>query len=57
MKTCENCYYADKCSVAGRRCDDYDRVYGSEYVVLHEYKQALQEREEEYQKVIDEQNS
>lgn len=57
MKTCENCYWFGKCEDASKRCEYYDPVFGSENIVLREYLNDLKEREEEYQKVIDEQNS
>lgn len=57
MKTCNNCMWADKCPDAGRRCEYYDPIIGSENIVMREYKQDLKERAEDYQEVINEQNS
>ncbi len=56
-KTCANCYWVDKCQDKGKRCEDYDPVIGRENVILHEYIVSLKERCEEYQAVVDEQNS
>jgi len=40
MKTCENCYWADKCPDAGKRCEYYDPIIGVENIVLREYEEA-----------------
>lgn len=55
MKTCENCYWADKCSDAGKRCEYYDPIIGSENIALREYMQDLREREQEYKELVREQ--
>lgn len=62
-KNCSNCLWADKCPETQgvnikdtQICEGYDPVYGNG-TAYNEYKRDLQERAEEYQKVIDEQNS
>lgn len=57
MKTCENCYWYEQCEDARERCEYYDPVIGYENIALREYIKDLREREEEYQGIIDEQNS
>lgn len=55
MKTCENCYYADKCPDAGKRCEYYDPIIGEENIVRREYEESLKERVEEYNDLVREQ--
>lgn len=57
MKTCKNCYWAIGCEDARKRCEYYYPLVGNENIALREYENDLRDREEEYQKVIDEQNS
>lgn len=56
MKSCENCYYADKCSEVGQPCEYYDPIYGSKKILFHEYKKDLKIREKEYRNVVEEQS-
>lgn len=55
-KTCVNCYWYEQCPERGTRCEDYDPIYG-EGVAVKEYMQDLKERDEEYRKVVEEQQS
>lgn len=55
MKTCENCYWADKCPDAGKRCEYYDPIIGGENIVRREYEESLKERVEEYNDLVREQ--
>lgn len=55
MKTCENCYWCDQCPDTGGRCEYYDPVEGGESVIIREYLQNLEERQEEYKELIKEQ--
>lgn len=55
MKTCENCFWRDNCRDAGERCEYYDPVEGADSAAISEYRQDLDERNEEYQDLIREQ--
>lgn len=55
MKTCNNCYWADKCADAGRRCEYYDPLFGNDNIALREYKKDLKEREDDYRELVNEQ--
>lgn len=55
MKACENCYWADKCPDAGKRCEYYDPIIGRENIVRREYEESLKERVEEYNDLVREQ--
>ncbi|MGN0819861.1 MAG: hypothetical protein ACI4M6_05640 [Christensenellaceae bacterium] len=57
MKSCENCFYYDTCQEKGEMCEYYDPLYGAEKIAIEEYEKDLAERAEEYQKVVDEQQS
>lgn len=59
MKNCKDCYWYDKCE---DRCDeevecDYYEPLNDEDVTITEYENDLKERAQEYQDLIDEQNS
>lgn len=56
MKSCENCYYADKCSEVGQLCEYYDPIYGSKKILFREYKKDLKRREKEYRNIVEEQS-
>lgn len=60
--TCANCLWVDKCYDTTlinikktRICEYYESIY-DDGLSMQEYEQSLREREEDYQKVIDEQN-
>lgn len=55
--TCNNCFWADKCDSAGERCEYYDPIFGAENIIANEYEDALKERVEDYQDIIEEQNA
>lgn len=55
-KTCNNCYYYDKCDHT-ERCEYYDPIYGGDATALKEYNEALKERVDTYQEIIDEMNN
>lgn len=55
MKTCENCYWCDKCADAGERCEYYDPIEGAENMAIREYREDLEERHQHYQDLIKEQ--
>lgn len=55
MKTCNNCYWHDKCPDAGKRCEYYDPVYGAEHIIEREYEESLKERVDEYEDAVAEQ--
>lgn len=59
MKNCKDCYWYDQCE---DRCDeeaecDYYEPLNDEDVTITEYENDLKERAQEYQDLIDEQNS
>lgn len=59
MKNCKDCYWYDKCE---DRCDDevecdYYEPLNDEEIAIAEYENDLKERAQEYQNLIDEQNS
>ena len=56
MKTCENCYWFDKCQDAERRCEYYDPVVCGENIIRREYEESLKERVEEYNDLVIEQS-
>lgn len=59
MKNCKDCYWYDKCE---DRCDeevecDYYEPLNNEEIAIAEYEEDLKMRAQEYQDLIDEQNS
>ena len=57
MKTCNNCFWADRCPDASKRCEYYDPIVGSENVVFREYNSDLRAREKDYQEIVEEQEN
>lgn len=55
MKTCANCFWADRCCEAGTRCEYYEPLVGFEHIAEKEYRQDLKERDEVYKELIREQ--
>lgn len=55
MKTCENCYWVDKCQDAGKRCEYYDPIFYGNSVIHKEYEKALKERVNNYNELVHEQ--
>lgn len=56
VKTCENCYWFDKCQDAEKRCEYYDPVVCGENIIRREYEESLKERVEEYNDLVIEQS-
>lgn len=59
MKTCNNCFFFDNCSdhdKASGRCEYYYPLM-DENVAVKEFEDDLRMREEEYRKVVEEQQS
>lgn len=52
-KTCNNCLYQNMCDCT-ERCDYYYPLYGEENIAIREYNEALKERVEDYQEIVDE---
>ncbi len=57
MKTCKNCYWYGNCPEQGSRCEDYTPVYGEEQIAIREYEADLRMRAEEYNELVEEQQS
>lgn len=60
MKTCDNCYFFDDCRESDKakgRCEYYYPLIGSENIAIREFEEDLRMREEEYRKVVEEQQS
>lgn len=61
MKTCNNCYWKEQCEkyegFTNQRCEDYDPIFGAESIVAREYEEALKERVDTYQEIVDEMNN
>lgn len=53
--SCKNCYWFDRCSDAGVRCEHYDPLRGSDRIVAKEYEDSLTERVGIYDELIAEQ--
>lgn len=60
MGTCDNCFFFDNCSDRDKengRCEYYYPLMDSEDIAVEEFENDLRMREEEYRKVVEEQQS
>ena len=58
MKCTKNCYWYFKCKNHENQCEYYDPIYEFENLIIRkEYEESLKERVEDYQEIIEEQDS
>lgn len=57
MKNCKNCIWADGCKTKGVPCYYYEPAFEgeAEKLLIQEYEDSLEERQEEYLLVVKEQ--
>lgn len=55
MRTCENCYWYDKCTEKDCVCNYYDPLCEEDDIAVEEYTEDMKMRIQAYQEIIDEQ--